>query len=54
MYYYHYAYYYYCLERTLSYTHFAQMKLIFRIILSKTILNLTLFYRKSINIMTQN
>jgi hypothetical protein len=55
IYYYHYGYYYcYCLEKTLSYTHFAQMESTFTIILSKTILNLTIFYRKSINIMTQN
>jgi hypothetical protein len=54
MYYCHYSYYYYCLEKILSYTHFAQMKSIFRIVLIKTILNLTIFYRKGINIMTQN
>jgi hypothetical protein len=54
MYYYHYGYYYYGLEKTLSYTHFVQMESTFRIILSTTILNLTIFYRKSINIMTQN
>jgi hypothetical protein len=43
MYYYHYGYYYcYYLEKTLSYTHFAQMESTFTIILSKTILNLTI------------
>jgi hypothetical protein len=47
MYYYYYGYYnYYRLEKILSYTHFAQIESTFRIILSKTILNLTIFYRK--------